>query len=198
VNGHDHLVALGGALDRLEQDLPRLERWGQQLALVLVEGGRLLAVGNGGSAAQAQHLTAELVGRYVDDRPPFSGIALHADTSALTALVNDYGPDEAFARAVRAHGRPGDVLVALSTSGRSTNVLAATAAALSLRIHVLALTGPAPNPLAEAADEAICVAGTTPTVQEVHQVIIHLLCESFDAALLTPAGHYDSLNGRQP
>lgn len=198
MNGHDHLVALGGALDRLEQDLPRLERWGQQLALVLVEGGRLLAVGNGGSAAQAQHLTAELVGRYVDDRPPFSGIALHADTSALTALVNDYGADEAFARAVRAHGRPGDVLVALSTSGRSTNVLAATAAALSLRIHVLALTGPAPNPLAEAADEAICVAGTTPTVQEVHQVIIHLLCESFDAALLTPAGHYDSLNGRQP
>jgi D-sedoheptulose 7-phosphate isomerase len=198
VNGHDHLVALGGALDRLEQDLPKLERWGQRLALVLVGGGRLLAVGNGGSAAQAQHLTAELVGRYVDDRPPFSGIALHADTSALTALVNDYGADEAFARAVRAHGRPGDVLVALSTSGRSTNVLAATAAALSLRIHVLALTGPAPNPLAEAADEAICVAGTTPTVQEVHQVIIHLLCESFDAALLTPAGHYDSLNGRQP
>ncbi|HZB42484.1 MAG TPA: SIS domain-containing protein [Ilumatobacter sp.] len=198
MNGHDHLVALGGALDRLEQDLPKLERWGQRLALVLVGGGRLLAVGNGGSAAQAQHLTAELVGRYVDDRPPFSGIALHADTSALTALVNDYGADEAFARAVRAHGRPGDVLVALSTSGRSTNVLAATAAALSLRIHVLALTGPAPNPLAEAADEAICVAGTTPTVQEVHQVIIHLLCESFDAALLTPAGHYDSLNGRQP
>jgi D-sedoheptulose 7-phosphate isomerase len=196
VNGHDHLVALGGALDRLEHDLPRLERWGQQLARVLVEGGRLLAVGNGGSAAQAQHLTAELVGRYVDDRPPFSGIALHADTSALTALVNDYGADEAFARAVRAHGRPGDVLVALSTSGRSTNVLAATAAALSLRIRVLALTGPPPNPLAEAADEAICVAGTTPTVQEVHQVIIHLLCESFDAALLAPAGHNDALNGR--
>jgi D-sedoheptulose 7-phosphate isomerase len=197
MNGHEHLVALGGALEHLEDELPRLERWGRKLALVLLEGGRLLTVGNGGSAAQAQHLTAELVGRYMEDRPPFSGIALHADTSALTALVNDYGADEAYARAVRAHGRPGDILVALSTSGRSPNVLAATAAALSLRIHVFALTGSAPNPLADAADEAICVSGKTPTVQEVHQVIIHLLCEAFDSALLLPVAHADELNGAQ-
>jgi D-sedoheptulose 7-phosphate isomerase len=95
---------------------------------------------------------------------------------------------------VRAHGRPGDVLVALSTSGRSPNVLAATAAALSLRIRVLALTGPAPNPLAEAADEAVCVDATTPTVQEVHQVLIHLLCESVDEAVLPPVRH-EQLNG---
>ena len=159
MNGRDHLHALNSALGKLECELPRVERWGRELAQVLLDGGRLLAVGNGGSAAQAQHLTAELVGRYVEDRPPFSGIALHADTSALTALVNDYGSDEAFARAVRAHGRPGDVLVALSTSGRSPNVLAATAAALALRIRVMALTGPPPNPLADAADEAICVTG---------------------------------------
>ena len=198
MNGPEHLEALGAAIGQLAEDLPRVERWGRQLALVLVEGGRLPAVGNGGSAAQAQHLTSELVGRYMEDRPPFSAIALHADTSALTALVNDYGADEAFARAVRAHGRPGDVMVALSTSGRSPNVLAATAAALSLRIHVLALTGPGPNPLAEGADEAICVTGMTPTVQEVHQVVIHLLCGAFDAALLTPASSYRDLNGAQP
>jgi len=194
MNGRDHLEALKRSLDDLEHELPRIERWGHELALVLLEGGRLLAVGNGGSAAQAQHLTAELVGRYMDDRPPFSGIALHADTSALTALVNDYGSDEAFARTVRAHGRPGDVLIALSTSGRSANVLAATAAALVLRIRVFALTGPGPNPLADAADEAICVTGATPTVQEVHQVLIHLLCEAVDTAVLQPVRN-NGLNG---
>ena len=109
--------------------------------------------GNGGSAAQAQHLSAELVGRYVDERRPLSAIALHTDTSALTAIVNDYGPDEAFARPVRAHGRPGDVLVALSTSGRSGNVLAAVKAARERDLLVYALTGRVPNPLAFAADE---------------------------------------------
>ena len=199
MSARDHLTALGHALNRLDPELPRIERWGRELALMLLQGGRVLAVGNGGSAAQAQHLTAELVGRYVVDRPPFSGIALHADTSALTALVNDYGAEEAFARAVRAHGRPGDVLVALSTSGRSANVLAAAAASLSLRIRVLALTGPAPNPLADVADEAICASGTTPTVQEVHQVLIHLICEAVDDAVLAPAAaHVDGMNGTRP
>jgi D-sedoheptulose 7-phosphate isomerase len=194
MNGRDHLHALNTALDQLEYELPRVDRWGRELALVLLDGGRLLAVGNGGSAAQAQHLTAELVGRYVEDRPPFSGIALHADTSALTALVNDYGSEEAYARTVRAHGRPGDVLVALSTSGRSANVLAATAAAAALGIRVLAFTGPPPNPLADTADEAISIAGATPTVQEVHQVLIHLLCEAVDDAVLDSTRH-DGLNG---
>ncbi len=103
----------------------RLERWGSELAGVLGRGGRLLAVGNGGSACQAQHLTAELVGRYRDDREPFSALALCTEMSALTAIGNDYGIEHLFARQVRGHGRPGDVLVALSTSGRSPNVLAA-------------------------------------------------------------------------
>lgn len=88
-----------------------------------------MAVGNGGSAALAQHLTCELVGRYLDDRPAFGAVALCAEGPSLTAIVNDYGPEEAFARQLRAHARPGDVLVAMSTSGRSTNVLAAVAAA---------------------------------------------------------------------
>ena len=95
------------------------DRWGVRLAAVLDNGGRLLAAGNGGSAAQAQHLTAELVGRYRDDRPPFSAICLSAETSSLTAIANDYPASELFARQVEAHGRPGDVLVLMSTSGRS-------------------------------------------------------------------------------
>jgi phosphoheptose isomerase len=187
MNAAEHLSALEAALVSLRAELDRMTRWGHDIADVLQRGGRLLALGNGGSAAHAQHLTAELVGRYCDERPPFSAIALHADTSALTALVNDYGPEAGMARAVHAHGRPGDVLVALSTSGRSSNVLAATVAARAIGMTVLAMTGGAPNPLAEMADDALCVRGATPTVQEVHQVAVHLVCEAFDAALLTPA-----------
>jgi D-sedoheptulose 7-phosphate isomerase len=138
--------------------------------------------GNGGSAAEAQHLTAELVGRYVAERPPLSAIALHAETSSLTAIGNDYGPAETFARQVAAHGRPGDTLLLLSASGRSENVLAAADRARSLGIRVWAMTGPAPNPLASAADDAICVAAPdTATVQEVHLVAIHAMCDALDA-----------------
>jgi D-sedoheptulose 7-phosphate isomerase len=128
-SGLAHLGALRLPLLALEADVERIERWGAHLAGVLTGGGRLLAVGNGGSAAQAQHLTAELVGRYRDERRPYSALCLHGDSSSTTAIANDYGLDEVFARQVRAHGREGDVLVALSTSGRSPNVLAAVAAA---------------------------------------------------------------------
>ena len=176
-----HLDDLRTALDRLDGQLERIDAWGRRIAEVTTGGGRLLAAGNGGSAAQAQHLTAELVGRYLHERRPLSAIALHADTSALTAIVNDYGPTEAFARSVRAHGRPGDVLVALSTSGRSPNVLAAVGVARDMGLSVLALTGPEPNLLAARAHDAIAVDGPTPIVQEVHQVLIHLLCESIDS-----------------
>jgi D-sedoheptulose 7-phosphate isomerase len=159
-------------------------RWGERLAAVLRGGGRLLAAGNGGSAAQAQHLTAELVGRYRADRPPFSAIALHADTSSTTAIANDYGVDEVFARQVRAHGRPGDVLVLLSTSGASANLLSAADAGRTTGLRVWALTGPAPNPLAAAADESFCVAAPSPaTVQELHLVAVHMVCAAFDEAL---------------
>ena len=103
----------------------------------------------GGSAAQAQHLTAELVGRYETEREPLSAICLHADTSSLTAISNDYGVDEAFARQVRAHGNPGDVLIALSTSGRSSNVLAAVAAAHERGLETWALTRRPPKSVAQ-------------------------------------------------
>jgi D-sedoheptulose 7-phosphate isomerase len=132
----------------------RIESWGRHLAGVLSGGGRLLACGNGGSAAEAQHLTGELVGRFLHDRRPLSAIALHADTSALTAIGNDYGETELFARQVVAHGRPGDVLVALSTISND------------------AVAVPAPG---------------IATVQEIHLVVVHVLCAALDEALgVTP------------
>ena len=182
--GRAHLAALEAPLAALRGEVERVERWGEDLTRVLGGGGRLLAVGNGGSASQAQHLTSELVGRYRDDRPPLSALALHAESSSLTAIANDYGAEAAFARQVRAHGRPGDVLLAISTSGRSENVLAAVDAALDGGLTAWALTGPAPNPLWELCDDALAVeAPATATVQEVHQIVIHLLCAELDRRL---------------
>jgi D-sedoheptulose 7-phosphate isomerase len=179
--GRAHLEALAGALAAVEADVDRVDAWGRRLAGILVGGGRLLAAGNGGSAAQAQHLTSELVGRYRDDRPAFSAIALCAEGSSLTSISNDYGAEEAFARQVRAHGRRGDVLVALSTSGKSPNVLAAAEAARGCGMTAWALTGCRPNPLAELCDDAVCAdAPATATVQEIHLVVVHLLCAAFD------------------
>lgn len=179
LSGRAHVAALLEALPLLDTDL--LDAWGARLADVLVGGGRLLAAGNGGSAAQAQHLTAELVGRYRDDRPALSALALHAETSSLSAIANDYGWESGFARQVHAHGRPGDVLLALSTSGRSANVLAAAQAAYDGGLQVWALTGPGPNPLQELVPECLAVqAASTATVQEVHQVAVHLLCAAVD------------------
>jgi|1186.fasta_scaffold506983_1 D-sedoheptulose 7-phosphate isomerase len=184
VEAIEHLDATRNAVSGLRHEVDRLERWGRRLADVLTNGGRLLAAGNGGSAAHAQHLTSELVGRYRDERMPLSAIALHGETSTVTAVLNDYGAEEVFARQVRAHGRPGDVLITLSTSGRSPNLLAAARAAQEHRLHVWALTGPTPSPLATLADDALCVsAPNTAVVQEVHQVAVHLLCEALEAAL---------------
>lgn len=186
---HAHVAELRAALAALEADVGTLETWGVRLAHDLPAGGRLLAAGNGGSAAQAEHLAAELVGRYVRDRAPMSAIPLTADSASLTAIANDYGLEESFARQVRAHGRPGDVLLALSTSGRSRNVLAAARAARAADMAVWALTGRRPNPLAALADEAVCAdAAATATVQEVHIVAVHLVCAAVDRALgIAPA-----------
>ncbi len=163
--------------------------WGRHLARVLISGGRLLACGNGGSAAQAEHLTAELSGRYHADREPLSAIALCTETPALTAIGNDYGFDRAFARQARAHGRLGDVLMLLSTSGRSQNLIEAAKAGREVGMTTWALTGPAPNPLADACDDAIAVAADRPaTVQEVHLAAVHMLCASVDAVLLGQPG----------
>jgi D-sedoheptulose 7-phosphate isomerase len=147
----------------------------------------VLTCGNGGSASEAQHLTGELVGRFRHDRQPLSAIALCADSSATTAIMNDYGVEDVFARQVRAHGRPGDVLIAFSTSGTSPNVVAAAKAALETGVTVWALTGPAPNPLAALSDSAIpVIAATVATVQEIHLSIVHALCIALDDALGVP------------
>jgi D-sedoheptulose 7-phosphate isomerase len=187
-----HLGMLTLAIHRFENAAPRLEDWGRRLASVLLSGGRLLACGNGGSAEQAQHLTAELVGRYREERPAFSALPLHTDICALTAIGNDYGIDQIFARQVRAHGRPGDVLICLSTSGSSPNVIAAAEAAAEIGMTTWSLTGRGPNPLARACSDAVLVdAPQTATVQEVHLAAIHILCAAVDAAVkhAGPAGH---------
>ena len=177
----DHLDALRAALNAFDHEIEHLDRWGTSLADQLAAGSRVLAVGNGGSAAEAQHLTSELVGRFETERRALSALCVHADTSSLTAICNDYGIEEAFARQVRAHGREGYVLSAISTSGRSPNVLAAVSAAHECGMRTWALTGAAPNPLAELADDAVCVpAVSTATAQELHLVAVHLLCRAVD------------------
>jgi D-sedoheptulose 7-phosphate isomerase len=180
-----HLPLLRRALGDLERQAGLLERWGAELAAVFGGGGRLLAAGNGGSAGEAQHLTAELVGRFeTSDRRPLSAISLCAETSSLTAIGNDFGFEHAFARQVQAHGRPGDVLVLLTTSGRSRNLVLAAEAGRAEGLQVWAMTGPAPNPVADLADEvlAIDVASTT-AVQEAQLVAVHALCAALERHL---------------
>lgn len=187
--GLRHLDELERPLHELRSDTPRLELWGRRLADVLASGGRLLTAGNGGSAAEAQHLAGELVGRYRDERVPLSAIALCAESASVTAIGNDYGPEEVFARQVRAHGRPGDVLIVLSTSGRSPNVLAAADAAVGCGMLTWALTGAPGSPLALRADDCIAVDSPhTATVQEIHLMAIHLLCAAVDESLAARAG----------
>lgn len=146
-------------------------------ARALRAGGKVLFCGNGGSAADAQHLAAELVGRYIRERPALAGIALTTDTSALTAIANDYGYDAVFARQLRGLGRPGDVLVALSTSGNSPNVLAAIAAAREIGVSVIGLTGADGGRMADLCDLCLRVPHhRTNRIQEMHIAVGHLLC----------------------
>lgn len=181
----EHFEALRTALaGNLRPACARIDVWGEQLARIYQRGGRLFACGNGGSAAEAQHLTAELTGRFRRERQPLSAIALHAETSSVTAIVNDYGPEEMFARQLRAHGQAGDVLITLSTSGASANVVAAAKAGQEIGMLTWALTGPSPNPLAALCDDAIAIEGAdVPTVQEMHLVLVHALCAVLDGAL---------------
>jgi D-sedoheptulose 7-phosphate isomerase len=179
-----HLAELDAALVSLRAQAGRIQAWGSTLAELMVSGNRLLVAGNGGSAAEAQHLSAELVGRFQGERRPLSALCLSAETSSLTAILNDYGAEEVFARQLQAHGRPDDVLILLSTSGRSPNVLLAAERAREIGVRVWAMTGPAGNPLAERSDEAFCVeAPSGSVVQEVHMIAVHGLCAALDARL---------------
>jgi phosphoheptose isomerase len=179
----DHLAASRRGLESLTPELSRITRWGRDLRERLEGGSRLLVAGNGGSAALGHHLVGEMVGRFDREREPFSALALSAESAGLTAIGNDYGYDEVFARQVRAHGRLGDLLVALSTSGRSPNLLRAVAEARGLGLTAWAMTGPAPNPLSDAADDVLAIdCPDTPSVQDVQQVAVHLLCLAFETA----------------
>jgi len=147
-------------------------------------GGKVLLFGNGGSAADAQHVAAELVGRYLKDRPALPAIALTTDTSALTALANDFGFERIFARQVEALGRPGDCAVAISTSGSSPNVLAGVRAAHAAGMLTIALVGRPGSPLEELADLSIVVpTDDVPLIQETHLAIEHALCGAVEELL---------------
>jgi rfaE bifunctional protein nucleotidyltransferase chain/domain/rfaE bifunctional protein kinase chain/domain len=185
-----HVRELRDALQDFGPAADLASTWGARVAEVLSNGGRLLAAGNGGSAAQAQHLTAELVGRYRLERRPLSALCLNAETSSLTAIANDYSVADLFARQVEAHGRSGDIVALLSTSGNSPNVVAAAVRAREMGLHVLAFTGPRPNLLADAADEVLSVeARYTATVQELHLAALHILCAAVDEHLGLPSTH---------
>jgi D-sedoheptulose 7-phosphate isomerase len=152
----------------------------------LKSGGKLMFVGNGGSAAEAQHFSAEMVGRFLEERKPLPSIALTTDTSAVTAIGNDYGYEHVFSRQVQALGRKGDVLIAMSTSGRSQNIVMAMQAARSAGISTIGLTGMHPRDMGELADVSLKVPSShTPQIQEGHLVLGHLLCGMVEKQLLS-------------
>jgi len=177
----EHLEAIQALL---ESSLGEIELAGALITATLNQGGKILLCGNGGSAADSQHIAAELVGRYEVHRRAWPAIALTTDTSALTALSNDYGYEDVFARQVEALAKPGDLLLALSTSGTSANVIKAAETAHRLGCKVIALTGAGAEPLASLCDLAVVVPSMrTSRVQEAHITIGHLWCELIDAEL---------------
>ncbi|HKV41189.1 MAG TPA: D-sedoheptulose 7-phosphate isomerase [Blastocatellia bacterium] len=172
--------------------------FGQNAALVaraaeiivesLASGGKLMSFGNGGSAADAQHIAAELVNRLNRDHPPIAAVALTTDTSILTSITNDLSFDEVFARQLRALARAGDVVLAISTSGNSPNVIRAVEAAQELGLKTIGLTGRSGGRMASLVDVALIVeAPSTQRIQEVHITIGHILCELIEDSLYPPA-----------
>lgn len=181
------LAEAAAGLERLygdEATLATIARAGQLLADTFAAGGRAYSCGNGGSMCDAMHFAEELTGRFRDERPGYAALAI-SDASHLSCVGNDYGYEQVFARFVEAHGRAGDVLLAISTSGTSKNVVAAARAAKRLGVRVIALTGRAGTPLAELADLAIVTpAGRyADRVQELHIKVIHILIELVERRL---------------
>jgi D-sedoheptulose 7-phosphate isomerase len=156
----------------------------ESMAQALTSGRKVLAFGNGGSAADAQHLVAELVNRYQMERPPLPAVSLTTDTSTLTSIANDYHFDEVFVRQIKALGVEGDVALAISTSGRSPNVLQGLVAAKARGLVTIGLTGAGAGEMAPLCDILITVpSDETPRIQETHAVVVHLLCEMVDVKL---------------
>ncbi|MBI2001005.1 MAG: D-sedoheptulose 7-phosphate isomerase [candidate division NC10 bacterium] len=172
-----------------EQYAPRIEAVARRMAETLRKGGKILFFGNGGSAADAQHLAAEFVNRFLRDRRALAAVSLTTDTSALTSIGNDLGFDQVFSRQVEALGRPGDLVVAISTSGNSPNVLRGVEAARRLGCGTVGLTGGSGGLLANAVDEAFIVpSAETPRIQETHITLGHALCALVDELLMPGPG----------
>jgi D-sedoheptulose 7-phosphate isomerase len=192
-----NVADLRAALDRLgPEHEAALAALVDDVLVAWSRGGKLLVCGNGGSAADSQHLAAELVGRYQADRPGWAAMALTVDTSTLTAVANDYGFDRVFARQVEALGLPGDVLLVISTSGESANGVAAveTASRRGLRTH--GLLGKGGGRLRALVDSAlIAPSDDTPRIQEIHGVVIHALCAALEAARLGTGESRGALDG---
>src|SRR3989344_221322 len=177
----------GVVAESMQQIVPDVERSAAILVAALGRGKKVLVCGNGGSAADSQHFAAELVGRYKRERRAYPAIALTTDTSALTCIGNDYGFENIFKRQVEALGTKGDVLVALSTSGKSKNILAAIAEARKRNMKVIVLTGANGTGLARNADAAVVVPSTeTARIQEIHELVYHSWCEYIDEGIQTP------------
>lgn len=168
--------------------LPALTAAAEAMIAAYRAGGKAIFFGNGGSAADAQHLAAEFLGRYLQDRPALPSLALAVNTSVVTAIGNDYGYDRVFARQIEAWARPGDVAVGLSTSGNSANVVAALAAARERGCRTIAFTGEGGGKMAAAAEILLAVPSReTPRIQECHMLMGHALCQAVEQALFPPA-----------
>lgn len=155
------------------------------VADALKTGHKLLLIGNGGSAADAQHIAAEIVGRYKQERPGWAAIALTTDTSALTAIANDYGFEQIFARQVQGLARRGDVLFALTTSGRSPNILAALRTAREMGVTTVGFTGAKGESLRAACDHLFMTpTDDTPVIQQIHMMAMHAICDDVEQALI--------------
>jgi D-sedoheptulose 7-phosphate isomerase len=183
-----HLKASLTAFERAAQDAAMLSA-ARKVAQVIVDGLRaghkLLLVGNGGSAADAQHIAAEIVGRYKRERPAYAAIALTTDTSALTSISNDYGFEQAFARQVEGLGRRGDILLALSTSGRSPNILAALRVAREHGLVTIGFTGAKGAAMGAACDHLLVApSDDTPVIQQIHLAVAHGICDKVEQALM--------------
>lgn len=169
------------ALPRLASDVAKAV---EMIHSSLAAGGKLLIAGNGGSAADAQHIAAELTGRFLRERKPLPALALHANSSALTAIGNDYGYEHVFARELAAHARPGDVFLGISTSGSSKNILRAIEEARQRRVAVIGMTGESGGAMRTACDLCLCVPSqSTARIQEMHITIGHAICELLEEGM---------------
>jgi len=167
----------------MQELLPTIQRAGELCLDSLQKGGRVLICGNGGSAADAQHIAAELSGRFKKERKALAGIALTVDTSALTAIANDYGFEEIFARQVEALGREGDILIAISTSGNSQNVINAIKRAKEIGLNIITLSGKDGGKMRELGSVNIVIPSQdTPRIQEMHIMVGHMICAVVDEA----------------